>query len=440
MGSGGEPAGQLAVGEWSVARSPAVEQGISGAPRTLTVLAVIALLAAIVTRTHELVALAAPLAVAAVAGLLRSTAGSVAVGVTLDRLATVEGTPLMVRVEVSAPDTSPVHRLEVGLDADGALAGGGPARAVRLAAGRARTIELEVSCPRWGIGRVNEVVLRWRDPAGFVVRSCRCEVGAVVRVLPGTQTLQTLARTDETQLATGSAVARQLGEGVELGDVRRHVPGDRMRSINWRVSARRDGLWVTDRHLERNVDVILAVDAVLPAALPAAVRGASALAAAHLAQRDRVGVLGVGGTLRWLTPGSSEVQRHRITEALIRAQAYAVSAWGGDLAVPVQALPPRALVIALTSLLDDRSAGTLFDLRNRGFSLVVIEVDVALPADAGETVESLADRLHALVRQSRRDRLRGLGVPVARWDGVEPLEVAVAEIAAYRRAQRRVRT
>jgi uncharacterized protein (DUF58 family) len=211
-----------------------------------------------------------------------------------------------------------------------------------------------------------------------------------------------------------------------------------VRSINWRVSARRDGLWVNDRHLERNVDVVLVVDAVLPAALPVAVRGAATLAAAHLAQRDRVGVLGMGGALRWLAPGSGEVQRHRITEALIAAQAHAVAAWAGELTVPVQALPPRALVIAVTSLLDDRTAGALFDLRNRGFSLAVIEIDVAPSAREEDGTGAVADRLHRLVRRARRDRLRELGVAVVCWDGVQPLEVVMAEIAAYRRAQRRV--
>jgi uncharacterized protein (DUF58 family) len=108
--------------------------------------------------------------------------------------------------------------------------------------------------------------------------------------------------------------------------------------------------------------------------------------------------------------------------------------------VPVQALPPRALVIALTSLLDDRTAGALFDLRNRGFSLAVIEIDVTAPAREVDAARAVADRLHRLVRQARRDRLRELGVAVACWDGVQPLEEALAEIAAYRRAQRRVLT
>ena len=64
----------------------------------------------------------------------------------------------------------------------------------------------------------------------------------------------------ETQAFAGSQVARSKGDGVEYADIRDFVPGDRVRSINWRASARRQGLVVNERHPERNTDVVLFVD------------------------------------------------------------------------------------------------------------------------------------------------------------------------------------
>ena len=64
----------------------------------------------------------------------------------------------------------------------------------------------------------------------------------------------------ETQAYTGSEVARAKGEGIEYADIREYVPGDRLRAINWRASARRGGLVVNERHPERNTDVVLFVD------------------------------------------------------------------------------------------------------------------------------------------------------------------------------------
>ena len=47
-------------------------------------------------------------------------------------------------------------------------------------------------------------------------------------------------------------MARAKGDGIEFADIRPFVPGDRVRRINWRASARRPGLWVNESHPERN--------------------------------------------------------------------------------------------------------------------------------------------------------------------------------------------
>ena len=85
--------------------------------------------------------------------------------------------------------------------------------------------------------------------------------------------------------------------------------GDRVRSINWRASARRNVLVVNERHPERNADVILFLDTFADAraggrsTLDLAVRATATLASRYLERRDRVGLVSFGGVLRWLTPG-----------------------------------------------------------------------------------------------------------------------------------------
>ena len=58
-------------------------------------------------------------------------------------------------------------------------------------------------------------------------------------------------------------------------------------------------------------------------------------------------------------------------------------AWKGIDILPPRTLPPKALVLALTPLLDARSARRSLDLRARGFDLVVIEVSPVPFVDAG---------------------------------------------------------
>ena len=64
----------------------------------------------------------------------------------------------------------------------------------------------------------------------------------------------------ETQVFTGNRLRARKAEGIEFADLRPFVPGDRVRRINWRASARRGELWVNELHAERNADVILFLD------------------------------------------------------------------------------------------------------------------------------------------------------------------------------------
>ena len=200
--------------------------------------------------------------------------------------------------------------------------------------------------------------------------------------------------------------------------------GDRVRRINWRASARRGELWVNEQHPERNVDVVLFVDSFAEvrrgsaSTLDLAVRAAATLAARYTKRRDRVGLVSFGGYLRWLEPGGGLVQLYRIVDALLDTEITLSHAWKEIDHVPTRTLPPQALVVALTPLLDDRSIRALLDLRARGFDLDVIELSPAAYVDPGTTeAEQLAYRLWRLQREALRSRFHAAGVPVVRVAG-----------------------
>ena len=58
----------------------------------------------------------------------------------------------------------------------------------------------------------------------------------------------------------GTHLTRHIGPGVEYADVRRYVPGDQLRTVNWPVSARRGSLHVTERLTDRAADVVVLID------------------------------------------------------------------------------------------------------------------------------------------------------------------------------------
>ena len=108
--------------------------------------------------------------------------------------------------------------------------------------------------------------------------------------------------------------------------------------------------------------------------------------------------------------------------------------------IPRRTLPPSALVIALSPLLDPRSVGALLDLRARGFDLAVVDVSpvpfTARPA-AGST--RVAYDIWTLRRDALRHRLQRAGVAVVEWDATTPLQAILEEVREFRRYARHAR-
>jgi uncharacterized protein (DUF58 family) len=316
-------------------------------------------------------------------------------------------------------------------------------RAVSLKAGDDRRIVLSLRCDRWGAFLLGPPLLRVRDRLGFYTWEPRAAVRATLRVYPGVETVHTLLAPLETQVFVGNQVSRARHDGIEFADIREWEPGDRLRRVNWRVSARRDGLWVNEQHPERNTDVVLFLDTFADVGssalgtLDLTVRAATSLAQRYLQRRDRVGLVNFGGFLSWLLPSSGTLQLYKIVDSLLQVDVVLSFAAKGVDVLPPRSLPPKALVLALSPLLDRRSAGALLDLRARGFDLVVIEVS-PLPFVEPERDElgRLSHRLWRLSRESLRAGYEQAGVPVVEWQAGTPLDVPIEEVRAFRRFAR----
>jgi len=233
----------------------------------------------------------------------------------------------------------------------------------------------------------------------------------------------------------GEHPARVWGEGIEFFGVRDYVPGDRQRSINWPASTRRGRLQVNTFAAERSQDVVLLVDSTSDvgkpgsSALDLALRGAGAAARAYLEARDRVGVITYQwGGANWLAPGLGRRQVYRIIDSMLASDA----GWarGASFArLPRAALPPGALVVVFSPLLDQRFVEALRDMRERGFTMLVVDVLNAEPparrrARAG--TDRMAGRIWRMEQEAIRFSLRELGVPVVHWDGEESLDLPLA--------------
>ncbi len=413
--------------------------------RVYPALAGLGLVAALALGRPELAALAAPFAVFVGIGLVRARRPQLAVRVELDRERQLEDRHVALDLEVAARRS--VGRLEflVRLP-DGLMAEEPNPRLIRLGTGERRELHIPIRCVHWGTYDVGEALWRSRDAFGLLVFEGSLGESRTLKVYPSAETLERLLQPLDTQVYSGNQVARHRGEGIEFADLRPFTTGDRVRRVNWRATAKRGTPWVNEAHPERNTDVVLFLDTFAEArrgdtgTLDLGVRAAASFATHYLKEKDRVGLVSFGGVLNWLTVTSGTTQLYRIVDSLLDAQILLSYAWKDLDVIPTRTLPPRALVIALSPLLDERSVRALLDLPGRGFDLAVIELSPFPFVEEGETETGrLAYRLWRLRRDALRTQYASLGVPIVEWRVGVPLEAMVEEVRAFRRHARVVR-
>jgi uncharacterized protein (DUF58 family) len=232
----------------------------------------------------------------------------------------------------------------------------------------------------------------------------------------------------------GDHPSRSSGEGMEFTGVREFVPGDRQRRINWPATTRRGRLQLNTFAAERTQNVVIIADASSDVGEPGstpldlAFRGAAAAARAYLAVRDRVGLVVYQGSVRWIAPGLGARHYYRIMNLMLAdpRRAGPLSRAAGITRLPRAALPPGSLILVFSPLLDRRLVETLRDLRERGFSILIIDVLNAEPSGRTDGVSRLARRIWRMEQDAIRFSLRELGIPLVRWDGVQSLDEPLA--------------
>lgn len=233
----------------------------------------------------------------------------------------------------------------------------------------------------------------------------------------------------------GTHLTRYVGRGVEYGGIRAYVPGDHLRTVNWPVSARRGSLHVTERLSERAADVVVLVDTYDQPPGPASeasertVRGAVQVVQSALRSGDRAGVVALGGRPRWLEADIGRRQFYRVIDAMLGA-GDGHKTTTGTLA-PRAAVPPGAVVVAFSTLLDTDFALALIELCRRGH--VVVAVDVLDGAPFDDLDDPLIARMWSMQRAFMYRDMRTIGVDVVSWPADGTLDQVMHLVPRQRR-------
>ena len=282
------------------------------------------------------------------------------------------------------------------------------------------------------------------DPVGPVRRD--------TLVLPSPSPLRDVPLPIRLRGLTGAHGSRRPGEGGDLRDVHLFHPGDRLRRIDWRVTAHRSPglgeLYVRGEHALAEAVVMLVVDSRDevgpdprtwagaqpvrsddPTSLDVARRAAASVARAFLSGGDRVGLDDLGVLRRPLPPGGGRRQLDRITHALALTRPESSTRHR----VRSPRLPSGALVVMFSTFLDDEAAVAAAAWRRIGHRVVVVDTLPLLRTAHLSWRAAAAARLVLVARDDRLADLHDLDVEVIAWR----TEPATALATLARRDRRR---
>jgi uncharacterized protein (DUF58 family) len=386
--------------------------------------------AALLTGRIEILALAAPVTTALAAGLLFAADPVVQMEAEVDLDRCLEGDELIVTLSARARRSVPEAEIAVRVPGGFEDREGLGFQTISLPE---EGLRIPLTAVRWGTYPVGDVGIRAYGPGRFVRWEKTVHEAALVKVFPTLERIRRAPAPPETQLFVGNYLARDSGDGIEFAQVRPFLPGDRIRSVNWRVTTRRGELHANLFHPERNADVVIFLDAFGDfgsdrlGSLEIAVRGAAGITDDLLRRKDRVGLVSFGGIVRWIDASMAREQEYRIVDTLLESEALFSYARKDIALLPPRTLPPSATLIAFSPLVDDRSIQALNDLRDRGFPLIVVDtLPEPLIAPQPTPEGDLAHRVWRMQRDELRTDLSLRGIPVLDWWEAGRLDAALA--------------
>ncbi|MEV2273969.1 DUF58 domain-containing protein [Nocardiopsis sp. NPDC049922] len=321
---------------------------------------------------------------------------------------------------------------------------------VRVAAGERRRITTTLTPTRRGDARAAGVTVRSIGPMGLAGRQRTLSTEWAVRTLPPFHSRRHLpGKLSRLRELEGQHTAMVRGQGSEFDSLRDYVPGDDVRSIDWRATARGDGVVVRTWRPERDRRILIVLDTGRTSAgrvgdtprLDHSMDAALLLAALAGRAGDRVDFLAYDRRTRAQVRASGKgSQVSRIVEAMAPLEAELVESDPAGMVSTVLGTQGKArrLVVLLTDLnaasLEEGLLPKLPALTSRHLVMVAAVTDPAVGAMAAE--RGSADALYRAAAAERtlgeRRRvtaeLRRMGVEVVDAD---PEHIAPALADAY---------
>lgn len=435
--------------------SPAYDWVPTHALRRAVTMVCLLLVVGVVAGRVDLVVVALPFAVGTAWALRRRPTALPTTAVRLADAAVPEGDDVGVTISVGNPEAAG------GVAYDLATVQLTTSRWVKLRAGQrpyvtavppGQVADVALAGPvlRWGRHHVGKVVARAAACDGLLWSRPVTAGPLWLRAYPATHHFDADDAMPRAAGLIGAHRSRRPGDGGELAGVRLFGPGDRLRRIDWRISLRTRQLHVASTLSDRDAEVVLLLDVLSEAGrsggirgsasvLDVTVRAAAGIARHYLHRGDRVSLVEYTARTRRLRPASGRRQYLAALEWLLDVTPPEAGFEPNDRMFGAHILPPDALVVVLTPLLDLTAAETLAGLARAGRFLVAVDtLPFRLTVPRSTDWSESAFRLWRLERDNTIEQLREHGIPVVPWQGAGSLDVVLRDVSRMAVATRGV--
>jgi uncharacterized protein (DUF58 family) len=326
-----------------------------------------------------------------------------------------EGQPVDVAVECSRAgrDTQLQVRLDpaIAVPEGSNVVGGGPSR-------------FAARCDLRGPRAIGPVQVRLWSPTRLWAREAETGAAHTVEVLPSSMDAKRVGLLSRTlKPVAGRFQVNRPGQGFDFFALRGYAPGDTIRDVNWKASARQEDLVVNQRQRETLTEMTILVDARLvggagvpgQSPLDRSCRVALGLYAQAARARDVVHLAAYGEDLTRLQRNASVHDCESLLARLDAGGRMTLDVAWRELSRDVRGTGP---VLVLSSLEADPTAGHAFaDMRARGHPVTLLS-----PQPKGPTWESPAGARRRADREDRLASARAVGVVVVDWKPGSPIE------------------
>lgn len=272
---------------------------------------------------------------------------------------------------------------------------------------RSMAVIYQLTPPRRGRFEFGQIAVRHLSRLGLTWCTTRAATDEFVKVYPNMRR----AREAELKALGARALVAQhrksswRGEGREFESMRDYVRGDELRHISWTATARRGKLTTRQYQIERDQNILIAIDAgrLMTARienetkLDSAVHAALALMSAAARAGDNAGLVVFGRRIKvYVPPGRGREQLDSALEALYPIEPEMIEpSYARAFEFIAANSKRRSLVVLLTDLVDEEGSRELLTslklLRPRHLPLVVTIADRDLKAVVREAPTNVRD-------------------------------------------------